>query len=454
MHLRRLLNTPTVARRQRYLCELDDEEISGVLLQLLNHIDLHRCEGHRGAAEVMLRLLQDLSPALDGALDYLCHTHRARLAALRGDHGSTLQAFVQALRFLEKHAFDGEEASALLLEIGILHNQQGDYPAALTAFRKAANLGRREQLHYNRAAALFNMANIYLEQGDIERFKRYRKRVEALARTHGFPSLRARLELLTANWLERDGEHAPAIEHYHHALKIYRQVHDRLKASEILAHLGSLARRLGPHEATGPLLAEALAERRAVDARQAEARYYHDRGLGAWQAGLVDEASWLYREALERYQGLDADASCIVRSRLYRCEVAQGRDVGSLADYLSDQATEHDELGDSLASDPCVLTPAPPRTLTSNPSGNPEHYRSSGSDGARIHNFLERRQARTYSVEREALRGLLDELGTAMDEAGRDELARHLRREHSNVDRFIRLRHPEAGQKRRPSPET
>lgn len=441
--LRILLSRPDAQSRRQYLSSLDDVTVENAASLLFCHVDVHIAEGHRTAADALLRVAEDVSPLFEGEVfSYLCCRRRARLCRKWGDTRGALDAYRRAWKILERSDL-AEAQVEVLMEMGILQDQGGDREGALTSFRRAAQICRREHYHFNWAAALFNMASIYLELGDEERFHRYATRVARLDRACDFPSHRARLELLTANWMDRWGRSAQSMEHYRRALDAYRLVHDRLKASEILAHLGEMARIAGQLDATGPLLGEALAERRALDAREAEARFYYYRGVTAWQAGLADEAIVFFQQAMERYAGIDADAEQETRYRLYLCLAATGRTQETLASFLESRGGAAG--GDGAAHDPHVGTPHPPLTLACDPVGRPDAYRTPRGDGVRLDDFHQRKRTRSYLVDRVELARLLHALASWMKLEGRKDLARHLRREARTVEQH--LRKPPLGRK-------
>jgi len=444
--LRILLSRPDGASRRKYLSTLDDGCVETVASQLFCHIDIHVSEGHRAAADTLLRVAEDIADLFEGEVfAYLCCRRRARLCRKWGDARGALDAYRRAWRILERSELH-EAQVEVLMEMGILQDQAGDRDAALVSFRRAANVCRRERLHFNWAAALFNMASIYLEAGEEERFHRYAARVARLDRACDFPSHRARLELLTANWMDRWGRSAQSVEHYRKALEAYRRVHDRLKASEILAHLGELARLNGQIDATGPLLGEALSERRTLDAREAEARFYYYRGATAWQTGLVEDAAMFYQQALERYSGIDADAEQETRYRLYLCLSALGRVNETLPAFLESRSLGHAPEAQP-GHDPHVGTPHPPLTLACDNTGRPYAYRAPRGDGASLDDFHNRKRARAYIIDRSELARLLHALASWMKQEGRKDLARHLRREARMVEQFLRRTPPGAGRR-------
>jgi tetratricopeptide (TPR) repeat protein len=435
--LRNLLSRPDAESRCLYLQTLDDATVERAASHLFCHIDIHIAEGHRTAADTLLRLAEDIADLFEGEVfPYLCSRRRARLCRKWGDTRGALDAYRRAWQILDSS--DLHEAQVeVLMELGILLDQVGDREAALQSFRKAASICRRRQLGFNWAAALFNMASIYLELGDEERFHRYAARVARLDRTLNFPSHRARLELLTANWMDRWGRSAQSMEHYRKALDAYRQVHDRLKASEILAHLGEVARISGQEDVTGPLLGEALGERRALDAREAEGRFYYYRGITAWQVGLIPEAAQFFQKALDRFAGLCSDAEQETRYRLFLCLNASGRVRENLPTFLESRGSA-EVLEDPPPHDPHVGSPHPPLQLACDPHGRPETYRAPNGDGASLEDFHQRRKARAFVVDRGDLAHLMNALASWMKQEGRKDLARQLRREARVIEGFQR----------------
>lgn len=444
--LRHLLSLSDSRDRRRYLASVSDAQVEAAAALLFSHIDVHIAEGHRTASDALLSVAEDVADLFDGELfSYLCCRRRARACRKWGDRHGALEAYRKAWKTLEGSDLH-EWRVEVLMEMGILMDQGGNRTGALQAFKRAAAICRRERLGFNWAAALFNMASIYLDLGDEEHFMRHAARVSKLDRRFHFPSHRARLELLTANWRDRRSEPEQALEHYRKALTAYRQIQDRLKASEILAHLGEIARSSGLIDAMGPLLGEALAERRAVDAREAEGRHFYYRGLGAWQAGLVVQAARYFQAALERFSGLDGDAEQETRFRLHACLVALGQAREGLPAFLE----KHGGLSEPLVSgelphDPHVGRPHPPLALACDDLGRPEAYRAPHSDGAALTDFHQRRRNRTWIVNRSDLLRLLNALAAWMKLEGRRDLARHLRREARVIDQFLRHLSPGVG---------
>lgn len=446
--LRNLLSKPDAESRRRYLSTLDDAAAERAASNLFCHIDIHIAEAHRTAADTLLRVAEDIAELFEGEFfPYLCSRRRARLCRAWGDTSGALEAYRRAWRVLEKSNLSEAQVD-VLMELGILQDEVGDRDGALHSFRRAATICRREQLGFNWAAALFNMASIYLELGDEERFHRYASRVARLDRTLNFPSHRARLELLTANWMDRWGRSAESVEHYRKALDAYRQVHDRLKASEILAHLGEVARLTGQEDVTGPLLGEALAERRALDAREAEGRFYFYRGVTAWQVGLVAEAAQFFQQALDRFSSLSGDAEQETRYRLYLCLAALGQVRESLPAFLESRGQSQQSIQqDEPFHDPHVGSPHPPLELAADDHGRPETYRAPRGEGIQLEDFHNRKRPRTYVVGRGDLAHVMNALATWMRQEGRKEVARHLRREARVIETFLRRSVPNAGRK-------
>lgn len=445
--LRTLLSKPDASARRRYLGSLDEDLRDRAASQLFCHIDLHIAEGHRTAADTVLQAAEDVSAVFESELfPYLCCRRRANLCRKWGDTVGAIEAYRRAWRILEESDLHAAQVE-VLMELGILYDITGDHRHALTQFRKAAEICRRERLEFNWAAALFNMASIYLEMGEQERFERNARKVERLDKTFDFPSHRARLELLRANSEDRNGNADKSVEHYRRALDAYRQVHDRLKASEILAHLGEVARLCGQDDMTGPLLGEALAERRALDAREAEGRFYYYRGVTAWQAGLPEEAATHYQRALERFNGLSTDAELETRYRLYQCLRALGQTQESLPAYLEGKAAAEDTEAELWPQDPHIGRPHPPLKYACDANGRPEAYRTARSDGAALADFHRRRKARGYHVDRAHIANLLNALAAWMKHEGRKDVARVLRREAKAVEAWLRRVSPSAGRR-------
>lgn len=445
--LRNLLSTPDAQARRLYVANLAEDQRDRAASLLLCHIDLHIAERHRTAADTLLQVAEDISPVFDNDLfPYLCCRRRAQLCRRWGDNRGAIEAYRRAWTILEESDLHSAQVE-VLMELGILYDLTGASRQALTQFKRAAEICRRERLEFNWAAALFNMASIYLELGENERFERNARKVERLDQTYDFPSHRARLELLRANSEDRNGDSQKSTEHYRRALEAYRQVHDRLKASEILAHLGEVARLSGQEDMTGPLLGEALAERRALDAREAEGRFFYYRGLTSSQVGLLNDAVSNFQQALERFSGLNADAELETRYRLYRCLSALGRAPEPLPAFLEERGPVADIEPELWPQDPHVGKPHPPLTLASDGNGRPETYRAPRADGASLKDFHRWRRSRGYHVDRAQLAHLLNALAAWMKASGRKDFARQLRREARVIEAWLRRFASSSGRK-------
>lgn len=437
-NLRALLSKPDADARRRYMTTLDEEQRDRVASLLFCHIDLHVAERHRTAADLILQVAEDVSPVYDNELfPYLCCRRRAQLCRRWSDSRGAIDAYRRAWRILEGSDLHSAQVE-VLMELGILHDLTGDRRQALEQFKHAATICKREQLEFNWAAALFNMASIYLELGEHERFERSARKVERLDKTFDFPSHRARLELLMANSEDRNGDSVKSAEHYRRALDAYRQVHDRLKASEILAHLGEMARVSGQADMTGPLLGEALGERRALDAREAEGRFYFYRGVTESQAGLPENAARHFQKALDRFSGLNSDAELETRYRLYQCLRQLGRTHETLPAFLENRGVDESIEPELWPHDPHVGRPHPPLHIACDGSGRPETYRAPHSDGAALGDFHRRRKTRDFFVDRSQMAHLLNALAAWMKAEGRKDLARSLRREARVIEAFLR----------------
>ena len=445
--LRNLLAQPDADARRRYMAGLDELARDHVASLLFCHVDLHIAERHRTAADTLLQIAEDVSPVFDNDLyPYLCCRRRAQLCRRRGDNRGALDAWRLAWRILETSDLHAAQVE-VLMELGIMHDLTGDRRQALHQFKRAAEICRREHLEFNWAAALFNMASIYLDLGENERFERNARKVDRLDQTYDFPSHRARLELLLANAEDRKGDTDKSTEHYRRALDAYRQVHDRLKASEILAHLGEVARISGQEDMTGPLLGEALAERRALDAREAEGRFYYYRGITAWYAGLPKEASSFYQQALERFSGLNSDSEMETRYRLHQCLRAQGQIDAPLPTFLESRSLADAVEPDVWPRDPHVGRPHPPLTCASDGYGRPDAYRAPHGDGATLLDYNRRRRSRRFHVDRVHLAHLLNALAAWMKSEGQRDMARVLRREARLIEAFVRRVTPSSGRR-------
>ena len=114
--------------------------------------------------------------------------------------------------------------------------------------------------------------------------------------------------------VQRETGDARAKASFDEALKIFRDIGDRLNEGETLLNLAELP---GPPEVQHAYASAALAMARDIAARPQEARALGIIGVSRVAAGNNDQASELLRQAIDLYQEIRVPAPAYVKQALH-----------------------------------------------------------------------------------------------------------------------------------------
>ncbi|MDX2117066.1 MAG: serine/threonine-protein kinase [Planctomycetota bacterium] len=232
-----------------------------------------------------------------------------------GDTYSELSALPEAKRVLEAglaiaretHQSDHADTAAVLGSLATVHEEMGDFAAAIACRREALEMLRRLHPgdHLSVSAACNDLANALSAADDHDAAEPlYRESVAMTRRlVSGDDSELARNLAALGSFLHAMGEYEEAQPILEESLAMNRRVYsgDHPNISNILTELGLLHVRRGHYDVAEPMLREAIAmNRRLYSADHPEiARVVSNLASMLRETNRLDEAQSLYVEALE-----------------------------------------------------------------------------------------------------------------------------------------------------------
>src|SRR5439155_2506781 len=199
-----------------------------------------------------------------------------------------------------REALRAPEGFEVLLELGRLHQDFGDYDEAETTFERAASVASEDSL---RSRALAMLAYVYLDQA---RFEEARTAAQEALTFAGEDSLAEAGALVERSYVQLAiGEYAPAEDAFRRALTLTEHAVPGLELDRIRtrarAGLGTAFRAQGRYADAEPVFREVieLCEDAFGPDSLETLNALNDLGILFKYAGRFDEAEPLYRRALE-----------------------------------------------------------------------------------------------------------------------------------------------------------
>ncbi len=196
--------------------------------------------------------------------------------------------------------------AALTHNLGILAQDQGDYPEARRLYEESLRL--REQLGDRAGVAqtLHNLGALAQAQGDYPEARRlYEESLRIKEQLGDRAGVAQTLHNLGA-LAQAQGDYPEARRLYEQSLRIKEQLGDRAGVAQTLHNLGALAHAQGDYPEARRLYEESLRLREQLGDRAGVAQTLHQLGILAQDQGDYPQARRLYEQAAEAFRDLGA----------------------------------------------------------------------------------------------------------------------------------------------------
>ncbi len=243
----------------------------------------------------------------------------------QGDYRKSLQQYERALA-LHRELGDEEGESYTLGNIGGVHYTLGEFRKAISYYAQAYALSRKLGLKPSQSQDLGNLALCHLELDEVPEAERLFREALALAREAG-------LKKDEADWLKglggaqlRRGEYSDALVSYRSAAAVYQKSEMKRELVEAHSFLADLHLRLGDLPSSRRALEESLALANSIGYRRGAVAGLSLLGELAQRSGQPEEALSHYQRAYGEAQELDDKSQqTLLLTRLGRAETERGR---------------------------------------------------------------------------------------------------------------------------------
>jgi CHAT domain-containing protein len=260
----------------------------------------------------------------------------------RSGEGALLldQAIALAMR-----AADPRAEAAARSNLGLVHHNRGDIPAALDQYRAALAIYQRLGLRRSSARLQNNLGGIHYQRGEAADAERLLRAAAAEFAATGAPSSEANA-LGSVALVERNrGDLKAALATMQGVLDQYRALGDPEGEGYALSHLGLIHLYMGEYARAEELLARALPLRRKHEPRGAYAtarQLARARHLGGAATGVLELLAESEAEARKA-----EDRSALAGTRAVRAEVLAGRDAAAALVEFRAAAEAYAALGEA-----------------------------------------------------------------------------------------------------------
>ena len=139
---------------------------------------------------------------------------------------------------ISKEIGDRQEISGRLTEIGVIYSSIGKYPQAIESFEQALVI-YRELKDKKEVKALYNLASVYLAQGNSTKAIELLEQTIKLSRANGNRLYEGRSLSGLAVIYQGRGEYTQALELFQQAKNIAEAIDDKLALGAILSNIGN-----------------------------------------------------------------------------------------------------------------------------------------------------------------------------------------------------------------------
>ena len=187
----------------------------------------------------------------------------------------------------------------ILLEIGNVHNNIGEWIEAKQAWEKSLTMAR-DQADKNRVAIILrNLGMLAQRAGNYDGARRLYEESLEIARELGSKTGEARTLHQLGVLAQKASNYDGARRLYEESLKIKRELGSKTGEESTLHQLGMLQQHTGGYDEARRLYEESLEIARELGNKSGEARTLHQLGMLAQEAGDYEEARRLYEESLK-----------------------------------------------------------------------------------------------------------------------------------------------------------
>lgn len=203
--------------------------------------------GHLGLVYANMSELDSAKVYFEQALHHLelaGSSHRANIARInlalllsdQGEHEKALDHYFKSLDYFEQ-ANDYRMLIQSYGSIGLIYHQLQQADKAIEYHQKAIELNANNEIKVNIGTFQLDLANIFLEQGDLEKAKVYLTDAR-----RGFQAIDDQMGIAETNFLEgkiyESEDHLEqAIDLYANALKVFEKYNNSSKISDLLAKM-------------------------------------------------------------------------------------------------------------------------------------------------------------------------------------------------------------------------
>lgn len=235
------------AAKPTEMTDLARAHLNGNYIEIAN---LSLAEKHDRIAALEL-LLSDYNSLPDAQRDYLAEL---RLNFQLGNLLALLRAYDRAMRHYQKALQLSQtlgrraQMANLLVHLGIIHHERGDYEAALELYEKALTtfeaLGNRKGI----ADSLHNIGMIHQQRGDFDAaMKDYRRALAITKELNDHLGVAGSLHQIGRIYQERD-DYEAAMEHFQEALTIEEALGNHEGIASSLHQIGTIHQLRGEYE--------------------------------------------------------------------------------------------------------------------------------------------------------------------------------------------------------------
>ena len=247
-----------------------------------------------GQWALLLWLLQQSVATLSGSNKAVALGNLATVLMNLGDYHTAAAYFEAALPY-----FEGDEAlsqkSAVLHQVGMLHQDQGEYPQALDFYRRSLKI--KEEIG-NRAGvskSLHQIGTLHQQQGEypqaLDFYQRSLKILEEIGDRAGVARSLHQVGMLH----QQQGEYPQALDFYKRSLKIKEEIGDRAGVSGSLHQVGTLHQQHGEYPQALDFYQRSLKIDEGIGDRAGVSKSLH-------QIGMLHQQQGEYPQALDFYQ--------------------------------------------------------------------------------------------------------------------------------------------------------
>jgi transcriptional regulator with AAA-type ATPase domain/tetratricopeptide (TPR) repeat protein len=132
--------------------------------------------------------------------------------------------------------------------LGLAHHRQRDFASAKQAYLRALNLAEASGSRYALAMVFWHLAELALDQGQLDQCQELAQRSAAIAREIGIPGHEAQAARVQGLLYATRGEHAQACASFEHALMLLHNLEESLDMARVRLHYGRYLLTQGEHE--------------------------------------------------------------------------------------------------------------------------------------------------------------------------------------------------------------